>query len=250
VSKPPVALAAACAALLIGGPAAAQTAFTIQYSAVGVNGQPASLPATMAPPEVTAGAVTRFNLNPAANTNNAFNSTGFTTAASIDTTQYLTFTLAPDPGLMFSIDDISIRLRRSNTGPQTAVLRSSVDGFTTDLATVSPPTANSSPLNATLGAAFDDRATPVEFRVYGFGGTSALGTLRFTDEPAAGGIPAVVVTGSFAPVPEPVTVLGAAAAGLGLGAWTRRRRATAAPTPALADQAAERVAVGVGGSDD
>lgn len=83
---------------------------------------------------------------------------------------YLTFTLTPDAGKRIVASGISFGMRRANTGPQTYALYSSVDNYTTVLATATVSTSwalftpSINPVTGTLG-------TPVTFRLYGYNGS-------------------------------------------------------------------------------
>lgn len=106
-------------------------------------------------------------------------------AGSINTAMYLQFTLVPLPGYQLDVNSIVLTLRRSNTGspagsgPTAWSLRSSLDGFATDIASGSM-TYTYANYTATMGSSFLNLYTAITFRLYGYnaavnpGGNSRL----------------------------------------------------------------------------
>jgi hypothetical protein len=96
---------------------------------------------------------------------------GWPTGA-IDVNFYIAFTLSPNSGYALNIQSLNLRLRHSNTGssggsgPEQFTVRSSLDGYTGDLATGSITGAYSNFIFAP-GAAFNNLPIPVTFRIYG-----------------------------------------------------------------------------------
>ena len=110
---------------------------------------------------------------------NAFSSTAFTTTAAIDLTDYYTFTVTPTAGFTASVRSIELDERRSGTGILSWAVRSSLDGFTADVASFTVPNdTNTRHQIITLGSAFGSLAAPVEFRIYGFAAAASTGTWR------------------------------------------------------------------------
>jgi hypothetical protein len=93
-------------------------------------------------------------------------------AGALDANFYLSFTLTPNSGYALNILSLTLRMRHSNTGssggsgPTQFTLRSSLDGYTSNLSTGTITSAYSNYL-VTPGAAFNNLPTPVTFRVYG-----------------------------------------------------------------------------------
>jgi hypothetical protein len=93
-------------------------------------------------------------------------------SGAIDINYYISFTLTPNSGYALNILSLNLRMRHSNTGssggsgPTRFTVRSSLDGFTGDLATGSITDAYINFVFA-AGAAFNNLPTPVTFRVYG-----------------------------------------------------------------------------------
>lgn len=113
---------------------------------------------------------------------NAFSATGWALAppGGIDLTDYYTFTIAPATGFSMSMTALELDERRSGSGIRTWTVRSSLDGFTTDLQvfTVPDDTATRTNQRIVLPAAFLNQTASVEFRIYGYDSEAAAGTWR------------------------------------------------------------------------
>lgn len=108
----------------------------------------------------------------------------------LTTSTYYTFTLTPSAGFAINSVSFSFGSRTTTTGPIVLSLRSSTDGFATDLGTSSAP--NDSTWNLFTFNFTNTGATnvPVEFRLYGSGGTSTSSNWRVDDlNFTAGAIP-------------------------------------------------------------
>ena len=122
---------------------------------------------------------------------NAFNGStefygqdGWPTGA-IDGNAYVQFTVSPSSGYTLVLNNVAMTIRRSNTGspsgagPNNWTLRSSLDGYTTDLATNSM-TYNYATFTVNLPAAFQNLTGAVSFRLYGYNTTiNSGGNSRF-----------------------------------------------------------------------
>jgi hypothetical protein len=94
-------------------------------------------------------------------------------AGGVDPSYYLQFTLTPNTGYALNILSLTLRMRHSSTGPSGGsgpmrfALRSSVDGYTSDITT---GTLTSSLVNNVVnpGAAFANLPTATTFRIYGY----------------------------------------------------------------------------------
>jgi hypothetical protein len=94
-------------------------------------------------------------------------------AGGVNTNAYLQFSLTPNAGYQLDLTDVTLRIRRSNTGspvgsgPTQWSLRSSVDGFTTDIASGTlTHVYNVFTVNLT---GFYHLYSTVTFRLYGYG---------------------------------------------------------------------------------
>lgn len=137
-------------------------------------------------------------------------------ASAVLNNQYFEFTVAADAGFEMDLTSLTFDAARGGAStPRGWVLRSSVDGYATDIATevVATSLPNLSSFNVDLLSASYQDLTAVTFRLYGYGPSTGIG--QFFDN--------IVVNGSVQPIPEPTTL-----AALGVGALTLalRRRAT------------------------
>jgi hypothetical protein len=115
-------------------------------------------------------------------------------AGSIDLNAYLEFSITPAAGHTLTVSNLVMQIRRSTTGssgagPNTWSLRSSLDGYTTDISS-GILTTNSVPATiVSLGAAFINLPAKITFRLYGYNATVSSGGLnRFVyDDIQAGG---------------------------------------------------------------
>ena len=101
-------------------------------------------------------------------------------AGGINTSSYMEFTLIPDAGRYLSILSVTLRMRRSNTGspagsgPTSWSIRSSVDGFASDISSGNI-SHNYSNYTVLTGGGFGYLTTAVTFRVYGFAASTSSG---------------------------------------------------------------------------
>jgi hypothetical protein len=119
-------------------------------------------------------------------------------AFNVTTSTYFEFTLTPSSGFAINATGLQLGSRATASGPTTITLRSSVDGFVADL-TVLTQTADGvwRLLTAPSFSVTGDAGTPVTFRIYGSGGTSATaGNWRLDD-----------ITLSATAIPEPGTYM-------------------------------------------
>jgi hypothetical protein len=133
---------------------------------------------------------------------------------------YYEVTLAPQPLFTLDLDSISFGVRRTGTGIRSYAVRSSLDGFASNLSTAIAP-ANTNlgigPDNSfrwlldavsemtdqpgsrvVLGAAFQGIHAPVTFRFYAWNAEEFGGTFAIDD---------VLFRGSVMPVPEPGAIV-------------------------------------------
>jgi hypothetical protein len=110
---------------------------------------------------------------------------GWPTGA-VDPNAYLQFGVAASAGYYLVLNTVTLSIRRSTTGtaagsgPVSWSLRSSLDGYTTDLATGNNLTINYQTFTVTLPAAFQSVASALTFRLYGYSSvTTSGGSNRF-----------------------------------------------------------------------
>ena len=92
-----------------------------------------------------------------------------------DPSSYFTFSLAAPSGCSLSLSSILIDVKSSSTGPTSAVLATSEDGFTQQVpVSTTAPGQISLALTATSGM--------IELRVLGFSASASTGTLRIENQ--------------------------------------------------------------------
>lgn len=128
----------------------------------------------------------------------------------LDAANYIQVTVTPATNYNVTISTISFRLQRSSTGPRDFVVRSSADGYTTNLpASISPANPNLSILptdvlhfvqdvsGAEVGSTITPTnittvAGPVTLRIYPFNAEAASGTYSVDDFFISGTVNAVL----------------------------------------------------------
>lgn len=112
----------------------------------------------------------------ASGTNNA-GAAAFGSTLDPNTSTYFEFTLTPDAGFAVSATGFEFGSRATTTGPTLLTLRSSIDGFASDISIVSQ-TADSTWRLLTMApfSVTGDLSSPITFRLYGSGGTATTGT--------------------------------------------------------------------------
>ncbi|MBX3156273.1 MAG: tandem-95 repeat protein [Deltaproteobacteria bacterium] len=107
---------------------------------------------------------------------NAFSASGWTTASTIDPTDFFAFTLTPEPGFTLTALQLVLDEQRSGTGPTQFVVRSSLDNFTANLGTFSTHTTFATTTISLTG--FTNLPGAVTFRIFGFSAGAGAGTWR------------------------------------------------------------------------
>lgn len=125
---------------------------------------------------ITASGIGRGSGITGTNANDRYNATGWNSVA-LDVNDYFTFTLTPNAN--YDIDFVSFVYtgQASGTGPVSFALRSSADGFATNIAT--PPAAGGA-ISLAAGS-FQNRVSAIEFRLYAWGASAAGGTFSVND---------------------------------------------------------------------
>lgn len=142
----------------------------------------------------------------AINANNSYSSL----TGSIDLDTYFEVTLTPQVGSSLTLSQLTFYSQRSETGIRTYSVRSSVDGYATNLpASVSPGNAelsvqagdiffrthdaNTAPQTGTLitfsGPNFTGVTNPITFRIYGFNAEDSTGTFSISNVVFSGSTP-------------------------------------------------------------
>jgi hypothetical protein len=108
-----------------------------------------------------------------------FGQSGWPTTTTIDPNAYFQFTVTANAGYYLQLNTVTMTIRRSTTGtsgagPQSWSLRSSLDGYSTDLLTGALTTSYQT-IPVTLPAAFQSIASTVTFRLYGYNAQVSTG---------------------------------------------------------------------------
>ena len=116
-------------------------------------------------------------------------------ANAVSGNKYVEFTITPNAGYQFSVSSIIVQWQRSATGNTQIVLRSSSDGYTTDLDAVKNVVDNTSTQTFTYTFAQANSSSAVTYRLYSFaeatGGTGGPGDGTGND---------IVVNGTVTPL--------------------------------------------------
>jgi hypothetical protein len=134
-------------------------------------------------PNITVSGIGRGSGVTGANADNRYNASGWNSAA-LDANDYYEFTLTPNSGQAISFISLVFTLQSSATGPQNSnlALRSSVDGFTTTIAT--PTTAGTPGASNTIDLSapqFQNISAAITFRIYAWAASGAGGTFSVND---------------------------------------------------------------------
>jgi hypothetical protein len=103
-------------------------------------------------------------------------------SGALDPSAYFQFTISPNTGYQLDLSGVVLRIRRSTTGspsgsgPTSWALRSSIDGYASNLSTNNLTTSYVN-FNVPLGSSFLNRYTPVTFRLYGYNASVSSGGL-------------------------------------------------------------------------
>ncbi|HEX5702908.1 MAG TPA: Calx-beta domain-containing protein [Pyrinomonadaceae bacterium] len=102
-----------------------------------------------------------------------------TLAESIAGHDYIEFIVTPNVGFSFTPTSFVFNWERSSTGPNNVTLRSSVDGFATDIGTVNFPGTTLTTGNTITISGLTNLTTATTFRLYGYGATAGTGAGGF-----------------------------------------------------------------------
>lgn len=187
----------------------------VTFSFTGALGNEASFAPDAQPTGAVVSSMSRGSGLTPSTTADTFNSSAWTTAASIDFSDYYTFTITPDPGYFMTLSSLQLDERRSGTGIRSWAVRSSLDSFSSNLSLFSVPddTSVRTAQTTSFSSAFESLTSGVELRLYGFSAESGSGTWRIDN---------VQVSGSLTAAPEPHEY--ALVASLGLVGFAAYRR--------------------------
>lgn len=141
-------------------------------------------------PDITASGIGRVGLT-GRTANDRYNASSWSTGA-LDTDSYFAFTLDANDGYAINFDSFEYHAQRSSTGPTEFAFRSSLDGFTTNIGTL---TATGATI-VLSDASYQGLTDPIEFRLYGY--NSGAGTFSINDYTFNGTVEAVPEPGTLA----------------------------------------------------
>lgn len=100
----------------------------------------------------------------------------------LDPNKYIEFTIGPVAGYMMSLASFGFDHRRSSTGVRAWELRSSLDSYTSTIASKSIADVDTWFIESvSLPINYEDLSANVSFRIYGFTTEASAGTWRFDD---------------------------------------------------------------------
>lgn len=103
---------------------------------------------------------------------------GSTLSEAVAGNDFIQFIVTPTGGYSFTPTTLVYSWDRSGTGPRNMTLRSSADGFTADLGTITTAAAMGT-FNTLTISGLSNISTATTFRLYGYGGTATGGTGGF-----------------------------------------------------------------------
>ncbi len=109
--------------------------------------------------------------------NNRYNAQSWTTSTSLDLADYFTFTLTPNSGYKINFSSFVFTSQTSATGPTNFAVRSSLNGFSSDIST-----PNATGASVSLSSSnFQGITSSITFRIYGFSAGGGSGTYSIND---------------------------------------------------------------------
>ena len=172
----------------------------LTFDFAGATGNEATFASNFNAPGVAASTISRGPGISPQNNANRFNSDGFTTAATIDLTDFLEFTITPVNSTI-TINSITVTSERSSQGPTMFVIRASQDGFATFIGTNTVTNTGTATVTSTFTFTSPIMTTtPVTIRLFGFAAGVASGTFG----PGEGAGNDIIVNGTVVLTPVPV----------------------------------------------
>lgn len=154
----------------------------LTFDFAGLAGNEVSANSNFNDPNISASSITRGTGLTSANNADRFNATNWSIisiADAVSQNKYMEFTITPNSTCDFSISSISIQLQRSGTGPSRIALRSSVDGYTSNLDQEYVIVDNTVTQNFTFTFTQSNITSATTYRIYMFaeasGGTGGPG---------------------------------------------------------------------------
>ncbi|HEX8427228.1 T9SS type A sorting domain-containing protein [Hymenobacter sp.] len=161
---------------LFGTAAHAQIA---TYTFTGATGSEATVAVDAQPINASFSSMSRGTGVTASAGANTFAATNWSQTA-LEATDYFAFSVQPSVGFQMRLDSLVLDERRSGTGIRDWAIRSSLDNFAANIATVNVPDDDLTRTNKkiVLPATFASLTARVEFRIYGYNAEAAGGSWR------------------------------------------------------------------------
>lgn len=184
----------------------------LQWNTFGNTGSESTEPSVANDTRISSASLTKGSgVTNATNSNRFGGSNWFDTGDSNPTTlsesitgnDYIQFTVTPTSGSQFSVTSLVFSWDRSNTGPSSVALRYSIDGYSSDLGSVTSLPASLSTGNTISISGITDIISSVTFRLYGYNATGATGTGGFDCTTNAVN---VVLNGSASAIPPSIAI--------------------------------------------
>ncbi len=162
------------------------------------------LPVASAAPGVTGSVLSQVGLENYWNNTNVWPVGQISSSPTITLGDYLTFTVSPDLGQAITFQDLTYSKRSYlGDGATEASIRSSENGFTTDIASIGVNPVGDETLNFNLGS-MSQSSDPVTFRIYFYAaGTNMSDWDDLVSTASAGS--GLQLAGNVVAVPEPTT---------------------------------------------
>ncbi|HUR66785.1 MAG TPA: T9SS type A sorting domain-containing protein [Chitinophagaceae bacterium] len=184
----------------------------LQWNTFGNAGTETIEPSVFNDPNITsANLIIGSGVTPAANANrlggnnwfNAANTNPNTLAEAVTGNDYFQFTVTPNAGFSFTPTSFVFNWDHSATGPASVTLRSSIDGFSTNLGSVTGMPASLSINNTIPIPGLTNLSSATTFRLYGYSATATGGTGGFD---VGSNIVNVQLNGTTAAIALPVSL--------------------------------------------
>jgi len=160
----------------------------LTFEFAGLTGNESSANSNFNDINLTSSTITRGSGLVAFSNADRFNATNWalsSIANAVSGNNYMQFTVTPNSGYQFTVSSIEINLQRSGTGPSMVALRSSVDGYTTNLDTQYAIVDNTSTQSFVFTFAQSNSSVAVTYRIYMYaeatGGSGGIGDFTGND---------------------------------------------------------------------
>ncbi|MCB0755585.1 MAG: lamin tail domain-containing protein [Flavobacteriales bacterium] len=137
----------------------------------GLAGSEATASSNSNDPNLGVSTISRGSGLTASGNGNRFNATSWATtsiATAVSGNDYMEFTITPNAGYGFAVTSIAVNFQRSGTGTRELALRSSVDGYTSNIGTNFNITDNTNVQTHTFTVAQSTLSSAVTYRFYGW----------------------------------------------------------------------------------